>query len=284
MSPAPVSVIIPTWDRLDDLQQTLSVIKSCDPAPEEIIVHVDAGDTDTAPWLNTHYPNINILQSQMRQGPGGGRNRLLNKVESVYIVSLDDDSYPIDRDYFQRVVAAFERHPQAGILAASICHRGESMPKALQKSRKAASFVGCGCAYRKSAWLDVDGYVPLPRAYGMEETDVSLQMIDAGWTIVHDHRLRILHDTDLKHHDSPAMTAAALANRALLAYLRYPASHWWLGVLQYMNRIRWSIRNGRREGLLRGIRETLPLLWKHRNERDPVSVQALQTYRSLQDS
>ena len=283
MSPAPVSVIIPTWDRLDDLQQTLSVIKSCDPAPEEIIVHVDAGDTETAPWLQHHAPDVRVLQSSVQVGAPGGRNKLMDAARAPYVASFDDDSFPEDTDYFARVVRLFEAHPMVGVLDAVITHRNEDPEPETDAFHRVADFIGCGCALRAEAWKDTNGYVDRPLAsQGIEEPDLSLQLLDAGWSIAHSGELRVFHNTDLKHHDSPAMTAATLANRALLAYLRYPLSHWSLGALQYMNRIRWSIRHGRRAGLLRGIRETLPLLWKHRNEREPVSAETLEAYRQLQ--
>ena len=36
-----------------------------------------------------------------------------------------------------------------------------------------ADFSGGGCAYRKTRYLEIGGYVPIPTAYGMEEVDLA---------------------------------------------------------------------------------------------------------------
>lgn len=278
---APVSVIIPTWRRLDPLRKTLRKLDQCSPSPEEILVHVDAGDHETGPWLREHAPQVQVLESDDRMGPGGGRNRLLNASTQPYIVSLDDDSYPLDADYFTRVVRAFDRHPDAGMLAAVVTHRGVEPPAAEGDAEEAVQFMGCGCAYRRSAWVQTDGYLPRSVPYGMEETDLALQLLDRGWNIVRDRRLRVRHDTDLSHHDDPERTAGTIVNTALLPYVRYPVQYWPWGLLQYLNRIRWFIMAGRLQGIGQGLINTSRSLWEHRELRDPVSPAAIRKYRQL---
>ena len=282
MNRAPVSVIIPTWRRLDALKKTLRVLQAATPKASEIIVHVDAGDTETAPWLKSCRPDVRVLTSTLQVGPGGGRNRLIAAAQYPYVASFDDDSYPLDADYFARLVASFARHPKAGIIASGIFHRGETVHPAYDTSYQAADFVGCGCAYRRSAWKDFSGYLPLPIAYGAEERDVALQCLDTGWSVMKDCRLRVKHDTDLKHHLDAKKTAGAIVNRLLLAYVRYPAAYWPLGVAQYIKRIVWSVQSGRSAGVVTGIFATVPTLWKYRSARNPVSPEALKAYRALQ--
>lgn len=45
MKICPISVVIPTYNRPEDLLKTLREISACDPCPEEIIVHIDANDS-----------------------------------------------------------------------------------------------------------------------------------------------------------------------------------------------------------------------------------------------
>jgi GT2 family glycosyltransferase len=279
----PVSVIIPTWRRLDDLQVTLARLDACDPAPAETIVHVDAGDDETAPWLRAHRPDVRVLVSDRQVGAPGGRNKLMAAAAQPYVASFDDDSFPQDEDYFARVVWAFEAHPRAGVLATLVTHRNEPERPAGTRAYRTADFIGCGCALRRAAWHETTGYIDRPLAsQGVEEPDLALQLLDRGWYVVLDERLRVFHNTELRHHDSPRMTAGALANRALLAYLRYPRSYAWLGLAQYLSRIVWSLRHGRTRGLLRGLAETPCLLWKHRHDRRPVRPDTLRAYRALQ--
>ena len=101
----------------------------------------------------------------------------------------------------------------AAVLVATVIHRGEEIPPLNDHAYQVADFIGCGCAYRTAAWHETAGYVPLPLAYGMEEADLSLQLLDRGWKVIRDHRLRVFHDTDLSHHEDPKKTAASIANR-----------------------------------------------------------------------
>lgn len=278
---APVSVIIPTYKRVNALSKTLNVVRTFDPQPSEIIVHVDAGDSETAPWLSKSAPDVHVLESAERVGPGGGRNRLMDAASEPYVVSLDDDSYPLDRDYLQRIVTSFKRNPEAGVLSAVVWHRGEEPEPSRDMIGEVSDFMGCGCAYRMSAWDATSGYLPRPVPYGMEETDLVLQLLDAEWTVLQDYRLRILHDTTLAHHDDPFRTAGSIANAALLPYVRYPVQYLPWGVAQYVNKIVWTARAGRANGIPDGLWHTVREIWRYRSHRDPVSVHAVRRYRML---
>ena len=56
------------------------------------------------------------------------------------------------------------------------------------------------CVYRRSAFLEAGGYVPLPVAYGMEEVDLALRLHSRGGKILTTPWLRVFHNTDLKRH------------------------------------------------------------------------------------
>ena len=272
---------IPTFQRTERLLQTLAELSSCDPAPAEILVHVDSGDADTAPALKAAYPDVRVFCAETPQGPGGARNRLLQEARHEIVVSLDDDSFPIDSDFFARVMAGFSAHPRAGVLAMVIVHDDEETPPAREAVEEVADFVGCGCAYRREAFLETAGYLPLLTAYGMEEADVALQLIDRGWHILFSHDLRVRHATDRSHQTSPKIVAAHIRNTALLAYLRYPVGKTALGLAQFGNRVLYSTRRGHLGGVLRGILGTPGTLVYYRGHRASVNRSAISTVRRL---
>ena len=117
--------------------------------------------------------------------------------------------------------------------------------------------------------------MPLVVAYGMEEEDLALRLLDRGRTLLHCPCLRVFHDTDRSHHNSALITSGTIANIALLAWLRYPARYWPYGVLQVANRCIWCMRVGRRRGIISGLTQIPGHLWKHRHLRAPVSPQAM---------
>jgi GT2 family glycosyltransferase len=278
----PVSVAIPTYKRPKDLLLALEQIQKCDPPPDEIIVHIDNSDHQTATTLMQQgYDSVVILKSDNQVGPGGGRNRAIAHAKHEVVASFDDDSYPIDRDYFARVLALFNQFPKAAVLGAAIYHLDEPVRPDYQTAAWEHSFTGCGCAYRKSAFLNTRGYVELPIAYGMEEVDLSLRLFHQGWSVLTSSWLRVFHNTRLEHHSSPKVTAASIANQALLAYLRYPPLYWGVGTGQVLKRIFWLLNHNRRAGVLRGIVDIPGLLVRHKHLRETVSSQTLQHYLHL---
>src|SRR4030088_2197475 len=120
----PIAVVIPTQVGRS-LEYLLERIEACDPQPAEIFVHVDGLEdisSEAAPRLSGE---VKVLASATRLGPGGARHRCLLACLSPYAVSFDDDSYPVDDDFFGRVWELFSEHSRAAILGATIWHRHE---------------------------------------------------------------------------------------------------------------------------------------------------------------
>jgi GT2 family glycosyltransferase len=276
-----VSVIIPTFERTEKILETLAHISTCNPVPDEVLVHIEFGDPHSGPVIASEFPHVRQFTSNVRLGPGGGRNRLMREVKNEIVVSLDDDSYPLDADFFPAAAAAIERHPEAGVIAMNIIHDDEPVIERKRAARPVADFVGCGCIYRRSAFRDTSGYVPVQPAYGVEEADLALQLLDAGWTIVHDDDLRVRHATSRSHQASAAITAAHISNVALLAYLRYPLRYWPLGLAHVANRIFWSLRNHRHAGIGAGIAAIPGKIWRFRALRRPVTPGTMRKVKRL---
>jgi GT2 family glycosyltransferase len=279
---ASISVVIPTFQRCAALAETLDVLRQCRPAAGEILVMVDFGDRETRPSLAPRYPEVQWIEAEARSGPGGARNALVAMARYPYLVSLDDDSYPIDMDFFAVVADLFEQHSDAGIIAAgAIVHDGEPLPLRANSNSSAAEFVGCGAAIRRSAFLETRGYLPLELGYGAEEVDVSLQLLDKGWTILKSDALRVRHRTSRAHQAAPEITSAHISNIALVGYLRYQFALWSFAVLQIGRRVLWSLQNGRSAGVLRGLAQIPRHLWRHRARRAPVKTRVILETRRL---
>lgn len=275
LNTVPVTAIITAWRRLDQTIVTIDKIRNCSPAPSQILVHVDGGETRCAQAIRSASPEIIILQSQESIGPGGGRNKLMEAAENDLVASFDDDSYPIDNDYFARIIHLFQRFPEAALIAASIFHRHEPEPLPLRAAGTTGCFVGCGVVYRRTAFIEAGGYVPLPVAYGMEEEDLALRMLNQKQQLLVSPWLRVFHDTDLGHHRAPQITSAQIANTALLAFLRYPARYWLYGAAQVLSRSLWSATHGRTLGLASGLAQIPGYLWRRRGLRHPVASEAI---------
>jgi GT2 family glycosyltransferase len=275
---AQVAVIIPTYNRGSAVLAVLEKIRDCDPKPAEIWVHVDLADGMLECDLHRLFPNVGVLTSSTRLGPGGGRHRCLLACGMPYAVSFDDDSYPVDSDFFSVVERLFSEHAHAAIFAARIWHRDEHARTRSKTLLRFPEFIGCGYAIRLAAYRQVRGYIARPVAYGLEESDLSLQLFAAGWHIYETGNLRVFHDTDLRHHRAPEITSGVIANVGLYAYLHYPVIGWGLGLAQIANKVAYCIRAGRLRGIWSGIRRIPAECYRHRHYRKPVGWRTLRRF------
>lgn len=277
----PISVIVTAYRRIDQTITTLGRILQCVPAPSEVIVHIDGNQSETLERLHSEFPQVRYLLSTENQGPGGGRNLLIKAATHELVASFDDDSFPLDFDYFARVIEISEREPGASIIVAAVVHADETIPESHDTGEWVSDFIGCGCIYRRSAFLETTGYVPLPTAYGMEEVDLALRLHSVGKRILKSHWLRVFHDTDLKRHSDPEITAGSITNIFLLSYLRYPPILWPIGLAQVTKRIFWLLTHQRQRGIIKGLLQVPTSLQRNQNQRKLVSGHSLRTYLSL---
>ncbi|HEX6044888.1 MAG TPA: glycosyltransferase [Pyrinomonadaceae bacterium] len=276
-----ISAIVTAYERPDQTLNTLRIIDACHPRPDEVLVHVDGNQTACEKAIRQAFPGVRIIMSSECVGPGGGRNKLVAAAQCEFVASFDDDSYPIDSDYFGRVLQLFKQFPEASIICAALYHAGEAIALDKRNAHWTADFSGGACVFRRQAFLDTGGYVPLAVAYGMEEVDLALRLHSRSGKILSSSWLRVFHDTDLRRHAEPHVTAGSIANLALLAYLRYPISLWSIGLLQCANRVLWLLRHGRRRGIWRGLTMIPGHLMFHRRFRQTVSNRAVRSYLAL---
>lgn len=85
-----LSVIIPTYNRVGLLRETLDSLRAQDVPVHEIIV-VDDGSTDrTLNCLRDEHPEVQVI-SQKNAGPGVARNRGLKRAQGDFVAFLDSD-------------------------------------------------------------------------------------------------------------------------------------------------------------------------------------------------
>ena len=279
-----VTVIIPTYGRAARLLETIERIMQCEPGPKAIIVHVDQSDGTVEKSIKPEFPTVLTLGSSNRLGPGGGRHKCLLHCETEFAASFDDDSWPADPDYFSRAEKVMRMHSDAAVVAARIWQRGECEIRHDDRLVVVKSFVGCGHVVRLGAYREVRGYLPRPVAYGMEETDLALQLFDRGWQIYQSGEIRVFHDTELAHHGSAENTAGSIANVALFGFLHYPMSYWPRASLQVANKAVDSLRRGRVAGVLSGLLSAPGICWNFRRYRAPLAASRVRAFLQARKS
>ena len=278
-----ISAIVVAYDRLEATITTLEKLEQCSPPPDEILLHIDGGRMDIERAIRAAFPQIRIFVSDTNVGPGGGRNLLLEKASGDLIASFDDDSYPMNPDYFSRLQLLGRRFPQAAVFAANIKERGqpENQSPMEEQPQWVADFVGCGCAYQRRFFHHTQGYVPMAIAYGMEEADLALRIHARGGKIRYSPELAIYHDTDLSHHCTPQIACFQLTNTALLPFLRYPLYLFPIAALQFLHKLFDTLRRRRFQGALLGLASVVPYLFRHRRWRRTIPGKAILSFLQL---
>lgn len=278
MKPAPVTVGIPTFGRGLRVVETLTRLTHCDPPPAEIIVHVDRSDGEIERELALRFPKLRLLSSPDNVGPGGGRHRCLLACTQPFFASFDDDSWPLDNDFFAQVITLFESHPRVAVLAASIYSAGEPVQERAPEVEIVSDYTGCGYAVRTDVYHQTVGHVDRSCGYGVEEVDLAMQLHALEWTILRCRSLRVFHDTQLSHHASAEVVAGTVQNVALRAYLRYPVSLWPRALLQLCNIVWFMLRMRRFAGLGRGLWGIPVVLRHHASRRRLLPADKIRSY------
>lgn len=273
----PLTAIIPSTGDRASLYKTLSAIKNCRPGVEEIVVHLDMPAPDVAQCLQAKHPDVKVISSPDRQGPGGSRNKLVAAASHEWIANFDDDSFPDQPDYFERIRQTASLFPDAAMISAA----SQLFEKEMPGYHAIAVVSGCGCVFRKSWFQRTGGFVPLEVAYGMEEVDISLQLHALGGIIVHDPGLHVKHEGLPPAHVSTDLNSKVIANFALLPYLRYPRLFWPVGLWQLARRCMYGMTRGWAGGTWQGLKMIPSYLRLHRGYVARVSVPAFLSWLLL---
>lgn len=266
-----ITAILPAHERVEAVLKTLLIIHECEPRPDEVIVHVDGGMEAIVKAVRQAFPNVRLLTSERLLGPGAGRNRLIAAASNELVANFDDDSFPEFPGYFARVLQLAERFPDAAMYSAA----SMASEREIECCQVIGVASGCGCVFRKSWFERTLGFVPLVVAYGLEEVDISLQLYAQGGLIVHDPKLRVVHEKELSKTMTAPMNAATMGNAALLIYLRFPFWLWPVGLAQLLRRVLWLVRRRWTQGLLNGLLSIPAYVAKHHRHRSPLAVAAV---------
>jgi GT2 family glycosyltransferase len=196
MTETTVSIVITTLNRCAELEATLSELEKLAPAPDEILVYLDGCTDGTEVMIQNRFAGVLTIVSKKSAGSIPARDTAFRRASGDLIVSLDDDSYPVQTDFVVRLRCLAELHPEAGAFAFKEI-RADGPPPDLSLSRSPVkSWVGaypnCAGAIRK----EIYGYLTwYPRFFShtYEEPDFCLQVYNVGYGVLYTPDIEIFH-------------------------------------------------------------------------------------------
>jgi GT2 family glycosyltransferase len=193
-----VAISIVTRNRASELERTLHELGRLTPPPDEIWVYADACSDDTSKRVAALFPSIHLLSSDTARGSIHGRDLILRSTDSEIVLTLDDDSHPIETDFISRLRTLHADRPQAAVF--TFPQVSEEYPASIRDSasiknvvpQRVASFTNSGASYWREFYLKLPGFVP-EFVHAYEEPDYALQCFSAGLQVISEPSLTIRH-------------------------------------------------------------------------------------------
>lgn len=223
-------------------------------------------------------PQVKDVALPENVGVPEGRNIGLASCVGDVVVFLDDDARFTRPESIRGVAQMFRDDDRLGAVGFRIVdergvtarrHIPRPGSKGARVGGEVALFPGGAVAVRRDAFNDAGGYPP-EFFFAMEESDLALGMVDAGWRIRYEPEIEVFHPRadPASHPDDVRRTAR---NRVLLARRRLP----WVVAVMYV--VDWIILTTCREhmklsavraltrGTLDGLRDDTdrrPIRWR----------------------
>lgn len=209
------TVVIPNWNGVDHLPTCLDSLQSQTAQDIEVIV-ADNGSTDgSLELMGRRYPDVRVLPLGENRGFAGACNAGMRASRGDFLVLLNNDT-EVDPHWLEQVLAAFKRHPEAGMVASKMLlfHRRDTLHTAGdfyrvdglpgnrgvwerdegQYDEEEYVFGACGgsAAYRR-AMLERVGLLDEAFFYSCEDVDLAWRAQLAGWRCVYAPEAVVYH-------------------------------------------------------------------------------------------
>jgi len=177
-----IGISITTKDRWDDLEITLSRLKTDGLDCLETIVIDDGSAVPLPSHFKQKFPWVKFIRFESSQGATTQRNRIAQLLSTPLILGLDDDSFPIAGD-LEAAASWLMGEPKACSLGFPIINDELPLPPLLSAPKPpfpSKSFVACACLIKREQFLALGGYEEL-LGYYWEEQEFSLKAFQQGY-------------------------------------------------------------------------------------------------------
>ncbi|MEO0344801.1 MAG: glycosyltransferase family 2 protein [Pseudomonadota bacterium] len=271
------SIVVLTWNRHDRLRQALEDLRPLAAAGAEILVVDNGSEPPVSDHTDFDQSFYAVVQIGTNNGTGS-RNEGIRRASSDFIICLDDDVVGITLDSLTALAKSFDGDHAIGALCFKVvdesdhkhqinwCHDYPLEHFADRQVVTDEISEGAVC-FRRGA---IEGLAMFPEEYFIshEGVAVAYQVMNAGFKVVYDPAVRVIHATAPEGRKSWRRYYFDTRNNFWLVVQYFP---WFRGtrrlLLEGGAMFVYSIRDGFFrywiKGVLHGLRQT-PRAWRAR--------------------
>jgi GT2 family glycosyltransferase len=278
-----VTVLITTKDRPDDLRRTLHDLHRQDYPCIEMIVIDDGSADGLESIVREAWPAAVYVRHAESRGCPQRRSEGFLMVGGEYIVEFDDDSSPVASDALSHAVEYISDKPGVAVLGFHI-YNGAILPEKNYThagARYDLNFVGCGVLFRTAIVREIGGYCAFFEGE-WEESEYSLRMLKAGWSIWFFPDVLIHHRVSPLQRRSARSWSRGFRNKLWAMAMHYPLHRLvtegaWVLILAGWD----AIRLIRPRQFITGLSQFVSGLPRALRIREPMTRETMQLYDAL---
>jgi GT2 family glycosyltransferase len=189
-------VIITMGTRPAELERAIASTEALRADGAELVLVGNGTDLPPVP------EGVKTVRLDSNRGVAGGRNAGVAACSGDVVVFLDDDGWFADPGLGKHLADRFDADPKLAVIAFRVIdptggsgvrwHVPRLRASDPDRSSPVTTFVGCGFAARRSAYLEAGG-LPDEFFFAHEETDLAWQLIERGYTLQYDAGARMCH-------------------------------------------------------------------------------------------
>lgn len=297
-APIVVSVVIPNWNGAHHLTTCLDALRAQTYPQVEIIVVDNASTDGSRALLAERYPDVRVVALPQNRGFTGACNAGMQAATGSIVALLNNDT-EAEPSWLGEIVAAFARHPEAGMAASKmllfddrtrfhtagdlyrvdgrLVNRGVWEQDSGQYDREEFVFSACGgaAAYRRGM-LDDIGLLDDDFFFSAEDMDLAWRAQLAGYRCIYAPRAVVYHRLAST---GGGVTASYYDGRNMIWILvkDYPAALWrkhWRKIVRAQAALAWEAlrawRGAAARARLRGMAASVPGLPKMLRKRRTI--------------
>jgi GT2 family glycosyltransferase len=185
-----ITIAILSYNRINDIKQTIHEINNLDYKNIEVIVVDNCSNDGTGDYIKKNHPEYILIELSNNEGVSAW-NHAFKRASGEFIVVLDDDSY-IKGTSLTEANKHFQNNELLGILSFKIInpHTGFEFTEAYPTGN--LSFWGCGAMIRKKVFENAGLFDSNIFLY-VHELDFNIRVRDDGWETLYEPSIVAYH-------------------------------------------------------------------------------------------